>query len=81
MLKFEEEEFEESYQRFRCREKRQVLFDYDGGVDGGAAEEYGEMVFHHRLLMVKWMVEVRPRITFRPFSSFICVCVYIYNHY
>lgn len=66
-MRFEEEEFEESYQRFRCREKRQVLFDFHDGIDGGVAEEYGEMVFHRRLLMVKWMVEVRPRITFMPF--------------
>ncbi|XP_042502903.1 cyclin-SDS isoform X2 [Macadamia integrifolia] len=56
LMKFEDEEYEESYRNFRNRERRQnFLHDYT--VDYYSVTEYGELVLQQRLVMVNWIVE------------------------
>ncbi|XP_068661802.1 cyclin-SDS-like [Aristolochia californica] len=56
LLRLEEEEHEESYQMFRCWERRHVP-PHDYTEDYRALPEYGEMVLHQRLLMVHWIIQ------------------------
>ncbi|XP_043719266.1 cyclin-SDS isoform X2 [Telopea speciosissima] len=56
LLRFEDEEHEESYRNLRHRERRQnFLHDYI--EDYYSTTEYGELVLQERLLMVNWIVE------------------------
>ncbi|XP_059658338.1 cyclin-SDS [Cornus florida] len=56
LLRFEDEEDEESYQMFRNRERRQVyLRDY--AEEYCSATEYGKLIIQQRLQMVHWIVE------------------------
>ncbi|KAG9443947.1 hypothetical protein H6P81_015287 [Aristolochia fimbriata] len=56
LLKMEEEEHEESYQMFRCWERRHTP-PHDYTEDYNSMAEDGEMVLHQRLLMVHWILQ------------------------
>ncbi|KAL6351670.1 hypothetical protein AAG906_041024 [Vitis piasezkii] len=55
LLRFEDEDDEESYQRFRSRERKACLHDY--GKEYCSKTEYGGLVAEQRLLMVHWILE------------------------
>ncbi|PIA63802.1 hypothetical protein AQUCO_00201259v1 [Aquilegia coerulea] len=55
LLRFHNEEYEESYRKFRCRERKLVLHDY--AEDYSSITEFGDLVLKQRLLMVNWIVE------------------------
>lgn len=56
-MRFEDEEDEESYQRFRERERRQT-FLYDYAEEYFSGTEYGDLIREQRSQMVHWIVEV-----------------------
>ncbi|ESR61369.1 hypothetical protein CICLE_v10017889mg [Citrus x clementina] len=55
-VRFEDEEDEESYQRFRERERRQT-FLYDYAEEYFSGTEYGDLIREQRSQMVHWIVE------------------------
>ncbi|XP_072973808.1 cyclin-SDS-like isoform X1 [Typha angustifolia] len=55
VMRFEEED-EESYKRFRSREKKEAWV-YDYGEEYGSMTEDSRLIFEQRLVMVNWMVE------------------------
>ncbi|KDP38151.1 hypothetical protein JCGZ_04794 [Jatropha curcas] len=55
-VRFQDEKDEESYQRFRERERRQ-LFLYDYVEFYRSTTEYGDLIFQQRYRMVHWIVE------------------------
>ncbi|KAF8370217.1 hypothetical protein HHK36_031748 [Tetracentron sinense] len=56
LLKFEDEEEEESYKKFRSRERRRG-FLHDYAEEYCTTTEYGNLVLQQRFLMVNWIVE------------------------
>ena len=55
---FEAEEDEESYKRFRSRERNEaVLRDYV--EEYSSSTDYGDLILGQRLQMVNWIMEVR----------------------
>lgn len=57
-MRFEAEEDEESYKRFRSREKNEaVLRDY--ADEYSSSTDYGDLILEQRLQMVNWIMEVR----------------------
>lgn len=57
LLRFEDEEHEESYRRFRSRERKQV-FVHDYAKEYFTTTEYGNLVVQQRQMMVNWIVVV-----------------------
>lgn len=58
LMRFEEEEDEESYKRFRSRETSEaVLRDY--AEEYNLSTDYGDLILEQRLQMVNWIMEVR----------------------
>ncbi|KAF9625234.1 hypothetical protein IFM89_020820 [Coptis chinensis] len=55
LLKFENEEYEESYRKFRSRERKLVLNDYVEQYF--STTEFGKLVLQQRIKMVNWIVE------------------------
>ncbi|KAF5206872.1 Cyclin [Thalictrum thalictroides] len=55
LLRFQNEEYEESYRKFRCRERKLVLHDY--AEDYSSITEFGDLVLKQRLLMINWIVQ------------------------
>ncbi|XP_057979433.1 cyclin-SDS [Malania oleifera] len=56
LLRFERDEDEESYQRFRNRERR-MAFLHNYAEDYRCTTEYGDLILQQRLEMVHWIVE------------------------
>ncbi|OAY75915.1 Cyclin-SDS-like, partial [Ananas comosus] len=57
VMRFEEDDDEESYKRFRSRERKETVMQ-DYGVVYSSRTDYGHMILEQRLLMVNWMLEV-----------------------
>ncbi|XXG81795.1 hypothetical protein AAC387_Pa09g2364 [Persea americana] len=55
LLRFEDEEHEESYRRFRSRERKQVFVN-DYAKEYCMTTEYGNLVVQQRQMMVNWIV-------------------------
>ncbi|KAF6144702.1 hypothetical protein GIB67_006194 [Kingdonia uniflora] len=71
LLKFEDEEHEESYKKFRTRERRIVLRNY--AEEYVSTTEYGDLVLQQRLLMVNWIVELSNAKKLHPETMFLGV--------
>ncbi|XP_020085746.1 cyclin-SDS-like isoform X1 [Ananas comosus] len=56
VMRFEEDDDEESYKRFRSRERKETVMQ-DYGVVYSSRTDYGHMILEQRLLMVNWMLE------------------------
>ncbi|MQL78935.1 hypothetical protein Taro_011359 [Colocasia esculenta] len=56
LMRFEDTDDEENYQRFRSRERRQALL-YDYTEEYSSETEHGDLIIQQRLVMVNWMVE------------------------
>lgn len=56
-MRFDDEEDEESYQRFRERERRQK-FLYDYAEEYFSSTDYGYLIREQRSQMVHWIIEV-----------------------
>ncbi|XP_058106849.1 cyclin-SDS-like [Magnolia sinica] len=64
LLRFENEEHEESYKKLRNRERRHE-YRHDYAEEYGPTTKYGDVVLQQRLLMMNCIIEVRDsRITF-----------------
>ncbi|XP_058081640.1 cyclin-SDS-like [Magnolia sinica] len=57
LLRFENEEHEESYKKLRNRERRHE-YRHDYAEEYGPTTEYGDVVLQQQLLMVNWIIEV-----------------------
>ncbi|KAL5721937.1 hypothetical protein ACHQM5_005519 [Ranunculus cassubicifolius] len=55
LLRFENQEYEESYMKFRRRERKLVLPDFS--EEYSSTTDYGDLVIRQRYLMVNWIVE------------------------
>ncbi|XP_058083786.1 cyclin-SDS-like [Magnolia sinica] len=58
LLRFENEEHEESYKKLRNRERRHE-YRHNYAKEYGPTTEYGDVVLQQRLLMVNWIIEKR----------------------
>ncbi|XP_072991723.1 cyclin-SDS-like [Typha latifolia] len=56
VMTFEEDEDEESYVRFRSRERKETMV-HDYGEEYSFSTEHGRLILEQRLLMVSWIVE------------------------
>ena len=63
LVRFEDEEDEESYKMLRRRERRQV-FLHDYAEEYRSTTDYGDLILQQRSFMVRWIVEVSQMIFF-----------------
>ena len=66
--RFEDLDDEESYERFRRRERREVVARDYTEVYGSMPGSYGPLVVEQRVVMVNWIIEVSV--------YFILLCAY-----
>ncbi|XP_020274665.1 cyclin-SDS-like [Asparagus officinalis] len=72
IIKFEEEEDEESYKNIRGRERREVILK-DFSEEFRSATDYGDLILQQRLVMVNWMVEHSQEMELQPETLFLGV--------
>lgn len=78
-MRFEDEADEESYQMLRNREKRAVV-PRDYVEDYSSTTEYGDLIFHQRLYMVHWIVQVSSSHHLARFQSNLSFQLFIHNN-
>jgi len=56
--RFEDLDYEESYERFRRRERREAVARDYTEVYSSIPDSYGPLVVEQRVVMVNWIIEV-----------------------
>nr|DAD32282.1 TPA_asm: hypothetical protein HUJ06_011133 [Nelumbo nucifera] len=72
LMRFEDEEQEESYKMLRRRERKQV-FLHDYAEEYCSTTEYGELVLRQRFQMVNWIIEQANAKNLQPETMFLGV--------
>ncbi|GMI99818.1 SOLO DANCERS [Hibiscus trionum] len=74
LVRFENEEDEESYKRLREREKRRVYL-HDYAEEYRFTTDYGDLVLLQRSLMTRWIIEHCTAKEFQQETTFLGVCL------